>query len=360
MVTRPLATGVLPTDEGTRELELAWGRARSLITPNAKNAAFVWPRGGSHQALSLGEFPAVPVGVLESWLHRNITPAVRNFSQDIDAAQVVTVLGWHDQGVTVPSHLLDDWKRLVSDEWHRARTAWVLVSGCGYPDPEGRALSLVHPHRHTHDWRPWKKAARQAPRWSKRNPCIVFRGATSGGLFDLDEHSVLDELLRGRLLLALHTSPLPSDAAFSLLVHTREGHEDTVEAVLRSRTLLSSPLSVSEMMRFRYQLMVDGHHGAWEAHVWKLLSGSTCLWVESTAVNWYDRFFEPWVHYVPVRADGSDLLERYGEVLDDEKRARRMASACRRRARRVFRRRFMFRTVRDQWRETWNHLLTEG
>lgn len=360
MATPLLTTGTLPTDETTRGLKRVWHHAQSLTTPHPQVAAFVWPRGGSHHALTIGQLPAVPVGIFESWLGRNIGPAVHRFSKDVGAERVVTVVGWGDHGISVPSSHLDEWKRLVQTEWEQSSTAWLLVSGCGTPGACGKVLSLVHPWRHTRDWRPWKKDARRAPRWSNRKRSIVFRGATTGGILDLDEHSILDDLLRGRLLLALQTSPLPSDGAFNLLVHAREGRKDAIREVLRSKSLLVSlTLSVREMMGFRYQLMVDGHHGAWEAHVWKLLSGSTCLRVESSAMNWYDRFFEPWIHFVPVCGDGSDLLDRYREVLEDEAQARHIAAVCRRRAGQVFRKRFMLGELRAQWRTTWNYLLAE-
>lgn len=76
-------------------------------------------------------------------------------------------------------------------------------------------------------------------------------------------------------------------------------------------------------------------------------------WVESRARNWFDDSFEPWTHYIPVRSDGLDLVDRYSAIRDDTAMARRIARACRRRARKVFTRRYMQRVQRQQWLAAW-------
>ena len=356
MVTRPLTTGRLSQAAAEQYLSAVWRQASRIIDPAPDNAALAWSHG-IHHAIDVGVVPPF-IETLESWLTQSIESAVRRFADDVGAERVVTVLSWSDYGVTVPDERVADWQALVRREWHRTRTAWLLVSGCGHPGPGGALLHLVYPYRDVGNWDRFRREARKAPPWRHRKPSMVFRGATTGDVYDIDEHTVLTDLPRSRLMLALRDSGLPHDSAFTTVVHVKAGREEAVTDALRSHELLD-PTWVPEQdqMGHRYQLLVDGHHGAWEAHVWKLLSGSTCFWVESSAINWYDGFFEPWVHYVPVRPDGGDLIERYREIREDDRRAQRMAASCRRRANRVFRARFMFRAIRSQWLATWDRTL---
>jgi hypothetical protein len=283
---------------------------------------------------------------------------VRSFLADTGAVAVVTVLDWDDQGIRIAPDRVEAWQSLVRRAWEDARTALLPVSGCGYADASEEVTFLVQPYGETRGLTGARRRARRAPRWHERNPQLMFRGGTTGA-GGFDEHTVFEKVLRVRLLQTLRESGLPADASFTEVRQTAEGRREAVEKMLRSHALMASGrLSQTEMMRYRYQLMVDGNHGAWSANPWKLLSGSTCLWVKGTSRNWYDEFFEPWVHYVPVRGNGEDLIEQYSRILDDEGLGARIADACRRQARHLFRRRTMLQTQRKQWQDKWRRLLT--
>ena len=68
--------------------------------------------------------------------------------------------------------------------------------------------------------------------------------------------------------------------------------------------------SVVQMCQYRYQMDIDGHSNAWSAMFWKLYSGSVVLKQESEWEQWYYRHLKPYVHYVPVRPDFSNLGEQ--------------------------------------------------
>jgi hypothetical protein len=58
-------------------------------------------------------------------------------------------------------------------------------------------------------------------------------------------------------------------------------------------------------------LDIDGTVNAWDGFFWKLGSSSVVLKLESHWEEWYYDQIEPWVHYIPVKGDGSDLYEKY-------------------------------------------------
>ncbi len=340
------------------DVELLWSEAESLVRVSPFTTAIRWPRRSRREVVYAGGIPPnVPQGIMDDWLDRTIHPMVRGFLVDTGAVEVMTVLDWRDGGIKIASDLIKTWQHLVRRVWQDARTALLLVSGCGFADTSESVTFLVHPYGETRAFKRARRRARRAPRWSERDPRLVFRGSATGAR-GFDERTVFETVPRVRLLGALRESGLPADARITDIGEPAEGREEAVEEALRGHALLASGrLTIPEMMHYRYQLMVDGNHGAWGAHVWKLLSGSTCLWVKTTSRNWYDEFFEPWVHYVPVREDGEDLIEQYSRVLDDEALGRRIADACRRRARHLFRRRFMLQIQRKQWHDKWRRLL---
>jgi len=67
--------------------------------------------------------------------------------------------------------------------------------------------------------------------------------------------------------------------------------------------------SITEQIKFKYILDIDGYTNTWDANVWKLYSGSLLLKVKSTWKQWYYDELKEWVHYVPIENDFSNLNE---------------------------------------------------
>jgi hypothetical protein len=66
-----------------------------------------------------------------------------------------------------------------------------------------------------------------------------------------------------------------------------------------------------EMVRYKYILDIDGRASTWDATAWKLNSGSVIFKVESIWRQWFYDEYIPWVHFIPVKNDFSDLYEKY-------------------------------------------------
>jgi len=74
----------------------------------------------------------------------------------------------------------------------------------------------------------------------------------------------------------------------------------------------SNFVTAQEHALYRYQIDIGGVSGTtWGALRWKMCSGSLVFKVESNARDWWHEFLRPWVHYVPVKEDLSDLHEKY-------------------------------------------------
>ena len=58
----------------------------------------------------------------------------------------------------------------------------------------------------------------------------------------------------------------------------------------------------------RFLIDVDGNVNSWGL-LWKLLSGSCVLKIDSFYQQWYYPQLKPWKHLIPIRKDLSNLFE---------------------------------------------------
>ena len=76
--------------------------------------------------------------------------------------------------------------------------------------------------------------------------------------------------------------------------------------------------TIPNQIQYKMILDIDGWSSTWSATVWKLYSGSVLLKTRSKWKQWYYDVFKPWVHYVPVENDFSDLNEKIEWCLQHE------------------------------------------
>ena len=86
-----------------------------------------------------------------------------------------------------------------------------------------------------------------------------------------------------------------------------------------------------------YKYLMDIQGTGWSGRLKHLmLLGSVVLIFDRDLHEYWEDQFVPWVHYVPVKADGSDLQQRVDFLDANPDRAAEMARVCNARARDVF------------------------
>ena len=75
---------------------------------------------------------------------------------------------------------------------------------------------------------------------------------------------------------------------------------------------------IKDQIQYKMILDIDGWSATWSAMVWKMYSGSVLLKVNSKWKQWFHHRLEPWVHYVPVANDFSDLNDKIEWCLHNE------------------------------------------
>ena len=146
------------------------------------------------------------------------------------------------------------------------------------------------------------------PQWHERLPLAFWRGSTTG-----DKEINVDNLeLNRRYQLARLSRTWPDrlDARINRAVQcsSKEAREQVVHR-LQQEELLSATVSPWHAALHAWQIDIDGNVNSWGL-LWKLLSGSCILRVQSQRQQWYHQRLRPWEHIVPVSQDLSDLGEQ--------------------------------------------------
>ena len=67
----------------------------------------------------------------------------------------------------------------------------------------------------------------------------------------------------------------------------------------------------NEMIQYKYVLDIDGNSSTWDATAWKLNSGSVIFKTDSNWHQWFYEDYKPWIHYIPINDDFSNILEMF-------------------------------------------------
>ena len=75
-----------------------------------------------------------------------------------------------------------------------------------------------------------------------------------------------------------------------------------------------------QIQKWKYLVDLNGLNENWSARTKVLLSSQRiCFLVDREMKDWIWEFLVPWVHYVPVKYDLSDLQDNYLMIESDEK-----------------------------------------
>ena len=83
---------------------------------------------------------------------------------------------------------------------------------------------------------------------------------------------------------------------------------------------------ILEQLKYKYLISVDAYNTyfSWQLP-WILLSDSVLLMVESTHKEWFFDDLKPWVHYVPIKDDFSDIFSQINYLRKNDEKARNIA-----------------------------------
>lgn len=165
-------------------------------------------------------------------------------------------------------------------------------------------------------------AANDAPAWDDRSDDIVWRGGINGmGAFSVDPAAANNVGVMQRLRMALKCKD--TDVDFKFIYNEIQPQCK----VLRSAGLTGNRVPTNDWGSKKYAIDIDGYTNAWCNFMQRLKLGCCVLKVDSQFgyYQWYYEKLVPGEHFVPIRADLSDLQEKLDWVRTNPKEARRIA-----------------------------------
>lgn len=237
--------------------------------------------------------------------------------------------------IAIPTH--EDWARIASTEG-------VLT----YPTakPEIQKTKITFPPG-CEDYS--KRGTFNTP-WEQRKPTAVFRGASTGcGITsDLTKKETFNQRLLAAKISYL-TKPDKFNVPFIDAGITKwnlrprkivsEEYLQTIDVSKEAPKV--PPLSPEEQSKYKYLINIDGHVSAFRLSL-EMSMGCCIILVDSlipvqSSQNgngtqngrgwkmWFSHLLEPYVHYVPVKCDLSDLIDKIQWCRDNDEKCKEMA-----------------------------------
>lgn len=159
--------------------------------------------------------------------------------------------------------------------------------------------------------------------WKTKKDLLFWRGTANGPDHLKDPH-LWTHFERGRVCSWSKERPQDLDAAFTgtywWMFHSAEQHE-----AFTAFFPIARRASWEEYLSYKYLLDLDGYVASTPGTAWKLLSNCTVFKRSSRFSLYFSKELKPWVHYVPLVDDLSDMFEKIKWARTHDVEARQIA-----------------------------------
>ncbi len=159
--------------------------------------------------------------------------------------------------------------------------------------------------------------------WMKRKSIMFWRGSTTGK--PINSTFDLKNLIRVNTCLSVeHINNF--DMKISSVVQNRIPKQIIIQW-LRKHHILARRVDESKFLQYKYYPDLSGNNtlcGSWGV-IRKYLRGNLVFRPYYKSLMYYDRFLEPWKHFIPIDPDFSDLYKKYIWAENNQKESIRIA-----------------------------------
>lgn len=156
--------------------------------------------------------------------------------------------------------------------------------------------------------------------WYSKNDLLFFRGGDSG-VFDLSKWS---EYPRARLVSMSLQYPELINARFALDLHNKSMLE-----MAKREGYIGDYVSMMDHAKYKYLMDIDGNCAATPRHPIFMFSNSVILKNTTNSILWFYRPLKPYIHFIPVAEDLSDLLIKLDWAKSHQEECQQIASNAR-------------------------------
>jgi len=186
---------------------------------------------------------------------------------------------------------------------------------------QGQLQPLVWKLATSRHFRLLYKVHRYDTPWHEKINMAVFRGQLTGAIDGYakglnDEQNCLN-LRRCRLVYKHGNSSL----VHAKLTSTR----NRIPNVLNGVNLLGEAVTIRRLLQYKAIIMLEGNDVA-SGLKWALLSQSVVLMPEPKHTSWaLEELLQPWVHYIPLNENATDVEEKMQWIVDHNDMAQRIS-----------------------------------
>ncbi|MCF7852156.1 MAG: hypothetical protein K9M07_02825 [Simkaniaceae bacterium] len=156
--------------------------------------------------------------------------------------------------------------------------------------------------------------------WEDKINMLIWRGETNGmeAIYTPENWTKVN---RGKVVGLTLSHPMLVNARFTKIIPWKVSEIDR----LKARLPLSEPLSLRAQIQYKYQICLNGDTCSSSGSLWKLLSNALVFIPDSPLKMWFHLFIIPWKHYIPIRADFSNLIQSIEWAKKHDEEAKQIA-----------------------------------
>lgn len=158
--------------------------------------------------------------------------------------------------------------------------------------------------------------------WENKEEKLFWRGAPTDARYKVGNWKSKP---RGALVNKTNLYPDLIDARFSEYPRRRDTAPEEFERAIGPIHFMP----IREQLKYKYHVNVDGVTTAFTGSYWKLLSGCLCFMQESDDIMFFHGALVAWKHYIPVKRDFSDLVEKIQWAQEHDLEAKAIAQNAR-------------------------------
>lgn len=154
--------------------------------------------------------------------------------------------------------------------------------------------------------------------WETKKDIVIFRGSLTG-----NDRTITNPRIRARMLSLQYPSYIDAAITDTFKYYMFEPNVGAIHTKIMDKNLyqefekrfdpsygyIDHTVSFKDQTNYKYILHIDGFTAAWRMSL-EMFSNSVILKVDSEYVEHFYHKLKPWVHYIPIKADLSDLIQR--------------------------------------------------
>ncbi len=155
------------------------------------------------------------------------------------------------------------------------------------------------------------------PAWSNKIEKLFWRGSGTDGFYAINNYA---KNPRAKLVLLSKKNPT-IDAAF-----VTPGPFGKTLPPWTYAFRLTPHVPLIDHLKYKYQLIIDGLTCTYPGTQWRLYSGCLSFKQESDNIMWFFGELQPYVHYIPVHNDMSNLVAQVDWAIQNDAEAQQIAN----------------------------------